>query len=125
LRSLGQLFLTLCLVAEAGCSLGRPVRPQRFEGDQHHVLQPELESTKQATLYDAIKQARPFWLARATGDGSVAVYLDNQLVGGLSNLRRISVHVTSQVRFMSATEAQVRFGQTNAMRPAILVETRR
>ncbi len=122
-RLAAPLLLTLCLLSVTACGSGRPVRQQRGDGDRYHISRTELESIRLPTLYDAVQQLRPFWLNHAN-DGSVAVYLNEQLVGGIANLRRISVHLTQDARYMSATEAQVRFGQTNGLRPAILVQVR-
>lgn len=116
-------ILTVCAISLTACTSGRPVRPQSFEGDRYHITRAELETSALPTLYDAVRQFRPFWLN--AGEAGVAVYLNDQLVGGLANLRRISVHLTEEARFMSATEAQVRFGQSNGLRPAILVQVRR
>lgn len=88
----------------------------------------ELEATRQANLYDAVRQLRPFWLTRDTrrsGEGGIAVYLDDQYIGDASALRRLPIHATAVVRYMSPTEAQVRYGQVNALRAAIVVESAR
>lgn len=122
-KAVRPLILTACLFVMTACSSGRPSRPASTDGDRYHIDRSELEATRLPTLYDAVQQLRPFWLTHANGD--VAVYLNNQLVGGVANLRRISVHLTEDARYMSATEAQVRFGQTNGLRPAILVQIRR
>ena len=116
-------LVTACLLVLTACAGGRPSRPTGTDGDRYHIERSELEATRLPTLFDAVQQLRPFWLTHANGD--VAVYLNNQLVGGVSNLRRISVHLTEDARYMSATEAQVRFGPSNGLRPAILVQIRR
>jgi hypothetical protein len=89
----------------------------------------ELEASRQSNLYDAIRQLRPFWLTRQTrnrtGEAGIAVYLDDQFIGDPNALRRLPIHATSQVRYMSPTEAQVRFGQVNGLRAAIVVESAR
>lgn len=109
------------------CAGGRPARP-RVQGDQYLVQQSELADTKQQNLYDAIRQVRPFWLTRdqrrgTTGGTEIIVYLDEQQIGGIGQLTRLPVSNAQRVRYMSATEAQVRFGARNGLRPAILVES--
>jgi hypothetical protein len=123
---LAWLFL---VVATAACGGGRPLRPQPA-GEQYLIAQDELQRTKQENLYDAIRQTRPFWFTRDTrrggaAAGDVAIYLNEQLIGGLAQLRRIPVAATSRVRYLSSTEAQLRFGAPNGLRPAILVESER
>lgn len=115
--------------AISACSSGRPARP-RQQGEQYLIAQAELESTKQQNLYDAIRQLRPFWLTRemrrgTSGDAQILVYLDQQQLGGIGQLARLPVSATARVRYMSAAEAQVRFGVMNGLRPAIIVETAR
>lgn len=123
------LLVGLLLLA-TGCQAGRPTRPPRHGGDQYLIRQSELESTRQSNLYDAIRQLRPFWYTRdvrnqRNPESAVSVYLDDQLVGGLSALRRLPIYTVAAVRYMSPTEAQVRYGQANGLRPAILIESAR
>ena len=119
------LILTAVLVACGGGRRTRPTPP----GDQYLIKVAELEATRQSNLYDAIRQLRPFWLTRDTrnraGEAGIAVYLDEQFVGGTQQLSRLPIHATAQVRYLSPTEAQVRFGQVNGLRAAIVVESAR
>lgn len=124
-----RLAICLSLAVTSACGVGRPARP-RAAGEQYLIERTELESTTQQNLFDAISRARPFWFTRdrrrgALGDSEIAVYLDQQQVGGIGQLTRLPVSATARVRYLSATEAQVRFGTTNGLRPAILVETAR
>lgn len=124
-RAVGTALVAVVLV---GCSTGRQSRPQP-PGEQYLIKAAELEATRQANLYDAIRQIRPFWLTRETrnrsGAAGLAVYLDDQYIGGTSALSRLPIHATAQVRYMSPTEAQVRFGQVNGLRAAIVVVSAR
>jgi hypothetical protein len=121
--AISLVFLTMA------CHSGPRVRPQSPQGDQYLIMAAELEASKQLSLYDAVRQLRPFWLTRSvrgrTGENTIAVYVDDQLLGNASALRRISVFGIENVRYMSATEAQTRFGQNNGGRAAILVESAR
>lgn len=118
--------ILLILLAMA-CYGGRPTRPQGSSGDQYLILASELESTRQSNVYDAVRQLRPFWFTRdvrnRSGEAAIAVYLDEQLIGSLSSLRRLPTYIVSRVRYMSPTEAQVRFGSINGLRAAILVDS--
>jgi hypothetical protein len=117
----------LLLVGAIACHAGRTSRPQPGLVDRYLILAAELEESKQQNLYDAVRQLRSFWLTRGvrgrTGENTISIYVDDQLVGTLPALRRLSVLGTERVRYMSATEAQTRFGQVNLGRAAILVET--
>ena len=122
LRSLTVALVPLSLVLLAACASGRPVRPQQHDVDQYLIVRSELESSRQPSLYDAIRHLRPLWFAR---EQSTVVYLDDQLIGGLATLRRLPVHLTAEARFLSANEARVRYGHVNGMRAAILVQSLR
>lgn len=114
-------FLTI------GCHSGRSVRPQPGAGDQYLITAAELDPAKHATVYDAVRQLRPFWLTRnvrgRTGDNRISVYLDDQYIGTLGVLRRLPVTSAERLRYMTLTEAQTRFGSNNGGRAAIIVDT--
>jgi hypothetical protein len=122
-----RLVAFVLLLGTIACHSGRTSRPQPGPIDQYLILPAELEQSKQQNLYDAVRQLRSFWLTRRvggrTGENTISIYVDEQLVGTTSALRRLSVFGTERVRYMSATEAQTRFGQVNLGRAAILVET--
>ncbi|MEX2177603.1 MAG: hypothetical protein WD801_02765 [Gemmatimonadaceae bacterium] len=116
----------LLLLLVAACAGGRPIRPQSG-GDQYLILAEELRgASQQANLYDAVRELRPFWFTRhvRTGD-QIAVYLDDQRVGSVNMLQRIPVTSAQAVRYLSPTEAQVRYGPNNQMRPVIAIDTPR
>lgn len=112
-----------------GCHGGRSVRPKPETGDQYLITAAELDPARQATVYDAVRQLRPSWLTRSvrgrSGENTVAVYIDEHFIGTMSALRRIPVSAAEQIRYMSATEAQTRFGDPNGGRAAILIESAR
>jgi hypothetical protein len=89
----------------------------------------DVASTNQGNLYDAIYQLRPEWLTRTVaqrrGDDAIAAYVDEQYIGPVSTLKRIPTFNIKRVRYLSASEAQNRYGQTNALRAAIAVEQER
>lgn len=112
-----------------GCHSGRSVRPEPGAGDQYLITVTELDVARHATVYDAVRQLRPSWLTRSvrgrTGENTVAVYVDDHFLGTMSALRRIPVSAAERIRYMSATEAQTRFGDPNGGRAAILIESSR
>lgn len=122
-RTLQRLVLPL-VVLLASCTARGPRNPPGT--DQSVIQAEELESTRQNTLYEAVRIARPMWFnSRSGGESAILVYQDDQAVGGVGVLRRISVFSTARVTYMAPTEAQIRFGQRNGMRPAIVVESLR
>lgn len=131
MRSFAIGFAGLMLAFGAlGCRSGQsgsPTRPQSTTRDQYLILADELDATNRDNLYDAVRQVRPGWFTRRTrnqqGDAGILVYLDDRQIGNATVLRRFSARDIDRVRYLSPTEAQVRFGQTNLGRPAILVET--
>lgn len=76
-------------------------------------------------LYDAVRQLRPDWFRRSRAGAplSVVVYLDDRNIGDASVLRSFSVRSVREVRFLSVTEAQVRYGTLNRGRAAIQLST--
>ena len=57
------------------------------------------------------------------GEGSILVYLDGVRYGDPSSLRQISVNGVQEVRYLSASEAQARYG-TMDLHGVIAVTTR-
>jgi hypothetical protein len=64
----------------------------------------ELRESRAPTLADVIRQLRPGWPTQVT------VFLNNDAFGDYNSLRSLSVSNTSEVRFLSASEAQNRWG---------------
>lgn len=118
----------MLLLLAIACHRGAPP-PRTGGGDHYLLLATELAATKQNNLYDAVRHLRPFWFERDPqnrgGDPTTAVYLDDQLIGTVSALGRISIDLAARVRYMRPAEAQARFGSINGVRPAILVESKR
>jgi hypothetical protein len=128
------LTLGLALLAVAGgCGSkksGPDTRPEPTASrDQYLILADEIEKTARDNLYDAVRQLRPGWFSRRTrnrtGDEAIIVYVDDRQMGSVGSLRAVPVHAVRTVRYLSPTEAQVRYGQINVGRPAILIELAR
>jgi hypothetical protein len=110
----------------ASCTVARPNRAVAPR-DQYLIEASELETSKNLNLYDAVRRLRPLWLSSdnlGPSGGGIFVYLDGQQVGTVGTLRSFSTDVAELLRYLPATEAQLRFGHINGMRAAIVVETR-
>lgn len=115
-------LLVLALTTLAGCvSAGakRPTGPR----DPYLISTAELAESPHPSLYDAVRQLRPDWFRRARDGQPILVYLDDRPVGDISVLGSFSVGSVRRVRFLSVTEAQVRYGTPNRGRAAIQVIT--
>ena len=121
------------LVIASACSSGgaastpdaRPAPSQ----DRNLLTQDELQRTAGSDLFDAIRILRPQWLRqsptiiRQGGEGSLLVYLDGVQFGDPTSLRQISLLVVQEARYLSASEAQARYG-TQDLHGVIAVTTR-
>lgn len=111
----------------SGCRGGRASAPPTA-GESDVIQADELVASNRHNLLDAVRQLRPLWLTPAASRGaeaSVAVYLDEQLIGGLTALARLPIDLPARMRYMRPSEAQLRFGSSNGLRPAIVVESPR
>lgn len=81
----------------------------------------EIVATKAGNMYDVIRLRRPAWLQRSgarptslTGPpAQIMVYLDGQRYGEIDALARLSATSVQWAEYLSASEAQARFGQGN------------
>jgi hypothetical protein len=133
-RSIGVFALSFALLGVAtGCGKKNEspgTRPEPTASrDPYLILADEIEKTSRDNLYDAVRQLRPGWFSRRTrnrtGDETIIVYLDDRQMGSVGSLRAVPVQAVRSVRYLSPTEAQVRYGQINVGRPAILLESNR
>ncbi len=91
----------------------------------------ELARSNAQNAYDAVRSLRPAFLAsrgattillKKEGSSSPVVYLDNTRYGDVTTLRNISLDGIFEIRFFSATQAQMRWGMDHPA-GAILVVT--
>ena len=122
-------IVTACVLSLTACAGSNAAR-ERDPSPSHDsdvIMAEELAGTNGSTAYDAVRQLRPQWLTRVvsgrSGDNTIVAYLDEQPIGSASALTRIPLHIALRVRYLSPTEAQVRFGSRNGLRAAILVES--
>jgi hypothetical protein len=81
------------------------------------ITRAEITRTQAQTAYDAVRLLRPNFLrsrgvtslTRQTTDEPV-VYLDERRIGGLVTLRDMPVPLIFEIRYLSASEAQMKWG---------------
>ena len=123
IRSMAALMLAAAACSKASTSqdgtapapAGAPTRSSTTV-----LVAKDIQGTSMANLYDAIQALRPEWFRRQgatpivnSKDYGVNVYVDNQRAGGVEILRQTNVTNASFVRYYSASEAQMRFGNGN------------
>ena len=64
----------------------------------------EIRESKAPTLADLIRQSRPSWPT------TVTVFVNNDPLGGYETLRNLSVSNTAEVRYLTRSEAQMKWG---------------
>ena len=116
---------TLLLIVTACASTGEQ-SSTRY--DRSVLTQEEIESVSASNALDVVRQLRPTWL-RVRGSKSigqvteVSVYLDGMRLGGPDTLSGVRTATIEEMRYLTAREAQARYGMDNTS-GAIIVRTR-
>ena len=96
--------------------------------DRNVMTLEQIEEADQTNLYDLIRVHRPNWL-NARGPNSfrsenpIMVYLNGTRFGDIEELRSLSPYDVREIRYLSAAQAQARFGLGNT-RGAIAITSR-
>lgn len=86
------------------------------------IQEAELDASRAPSVLEVVRQLRPEWLQRASAgvrsiggvDGDqLNVYVDNTRYVGAAVLGQLSPNGVREIRFLSASEAQMRFGEGN------------
>jgi hypothetical protein len=117
--------LLVLLAAACASSQGSRTSGRR---DARILTAEEIRASSSSNLYDVIRSYRPEWLIKRGQtsinlEGDIVVYVDNVALGGPESLKSIDAHSVQSARFMSASEAQMRYG-VGHMHGAIVVVTR-
>ena len=129
LRAVLLLVLVLSGCASSGVS--------RAPNKAGAITQREIDDSgfTFVSAHDVVRQLRPQWLIKRgvstfapTGVSDtlldfIAVYVDNQLMGDLEALRRVSPLLIQTIRFLDTAQAQ-RLGSRSHIHGAIVVKTR-
>ena len=100
-------------------------------GNRYLITEGEIATSSQDNAFDVIETIRPSMLMKSRGLSSdadaaveIMVYLDEVRLGNPENLRNIPRTTVREIRFISASEATMKFG-TGHGAGAILVSTKR
>jgi hypothetical protein len=109
-----QLLVSTVLVALGACTpspyTGNPIP----SGDI--LLAPEIVQARVIDTYQAVSQLRPQFLKvrepliPILGRKGLRVYLDDVELGGVDALRMIPIDQVTAIRYLSASDAQLRWG---------------
>ena len=118
LSSLTRSLLAIS-VALAGCS-GNPTPNAvpvagRPTIDRQVLTREEILATEYTNLYDVVRGLRGNWVRTRAADSftktsEVQVYLDNQRVGGIDELRSMQVRTVQSIRWFDPIAASARWG---------------
>lgn len=129
MRSSRLATLAVMLLVTAACA-SSSTQGRRTSGrrDARLLSAEEIRTSSASTLYDVIRSHRPEWLIKRGQtsinlEGDIVVYIDNVALGGPESLKSIDVQSVQSVRFLNASEAQMRYG-VGHMHGAIVVTTR-
>jgi hypothetical protein len=128
MRSLRFLTIALLVAIAAGCASTSSTSRRTASRDTRVLTAEEIRQSSAANLYEVIRAYRPEWLIKRGQtsinlEGDIVVYVDNVALGGPETLRTIDVQSVQSARFMTASEAQMRYG-VGHMHGAIVVTTR-
>jgi hypothetical protein len=119
----------LLLFALLTACVGNGVSSGRAPGRSDYLSRDDLTAVAgQSNLYDVLHAQRPNWLvARSQNSfmnpGRVQVYLDDVRIGGVDQLRNISMQGIDHVQWYDPITASSRWGLNHEM-GAIVVSTR-
>lgn len=113
-------FLGTCLLLSTGCAGGGAYRSAGEPGlrESREVIQlgqhPDMQ---ELDAYQVVRRLRPFFLntrgptSVLLPSNQVTVFIDEMPIGGVGELTTIRARDISQIRFMSSTEAVIRYGR--------------
>ncbi|HEY0970168.1 MAG TPA: hypothetical protein VGE02_04215 [Gemmatimonadales bacterium] len=122
-----RTLLTVALLALTTACASTSGRSSTYDRDR--LSREELEVRPQSNMYDTVVALRSNWLRSIRGGigGRVnvtpLVYVDGRPLGNVEVLRSVSTQSVQSARYMSASEAQNRYGMSEA-RPVIDISTR-
>jgi hypothetical protein len=117
-----RCFLYVLLMGLVACASSTETRSVRWSSKV--VTAEEIAATAAIDAYEALQLLRPHLLQRQMtrqstisikkGPVTAIVYLDEVRYGDLESLRTLSTENISEIRYLSSSEATIRFGSDHA-----------
>jgi hypothetical protein len=99
------LAITAGACASSGTAAGdQSVTASRTTRRTNIITSQEIRESAAPSLADLILQLRPGWPT------AVTIFVNNDPLGDYSQLRILSVNATSEIRYLSRSEAQMKWG---------------
>ena len=124
-----RLAYSILLGVTVACASGsRGPKPDAFEANV--ITAAEIRNAQVHNAEEAVRRLRPKFLGSRgpttfrNSPGDTQVYLDDAHFGSIQELRGIEANIISEIRFLTPTQAQARFGRSNNG-SVILVLTRK
>lgn len=126
-----RTFLVLASLSSLACAAAGPPTNHAASSVRRDIITAaEIVAARVTDVYQAVTQLRPEFLRRRGGAtvssvqsrSSVVVYLDELPYGGLESLRYIPLDRVRLIRYVSPTDADLRWGGSHPT-GAILVTT--
>lgn len=117
-----SLLVATLLLAAAGCATSGERSDDEFRSRDVLTLE-QINSVRATNAYEAVERLKSQWLRTRgsaqlpTADGQpqfdeneVLVYLDDQRLGGVQNLRGIEIAAVRYIQYYSPAQASARWG---------------
>ena len=111
-----SLFVVASVLLMGSCAHRTRERSDSSHHDPELITAMEIAGVNGSTVYDAVQRLRPAWLLRARPNPALPnqiliLYVDGQRYGGgIDGLRTLPLRSAYSVEYLSATQAQARFG---------------
>lgn len=99
------------------CASAHTAGPSSSGKQRNLITADEIANSHERNAYELIQALRPSMLTNRgptslsnRSDGGIAVFLDDQRFGDLASLAQIPASDVREIRFLSAGEAQARWG---------------
>lgn len=113
-------YVGTCLLLSTACAGSGAYRSASDTGprESREVIQlVEHPDMQELDAYQVVRRLRPFFLnsrgptSVLVPSGQVTVFIDEMPIGGVSELTTVRARDIRQIRFMSSTEAVIRYGR--------------